>query len=222
MKTKLILPVLALTFLSLSSFADMGAVGNTSGSGAITTTPAGAVNSGAPVNSANPNAATTTSDSGAYNSGSTQGAWIDLDEHSDKDSFYAACKTLHADEADPELMFQDWEDLPRHMVSECSIDDELWEWLELDEDDRELWEMYLENVDQSGTFEQAQMAFSGKFDSPECWAESYLEDCGVLQSVPNMVRFYIDFSAYARDAQLGGDMTFCSREGYTWAFSNHC
>lgn len=71
-----------------------------------------------------------------YNSGSIQGAWLDLEDFDDKESFLEACKELHADESDPELMFQDFEGFPKSMYSESSIPYALWDWLELDEDDR--------------------------------------------------------------------------------------
>ena len=42
-----------------------------------------------------------------YNNGSIAGAWIDLDECGDENTFFEVCVSLHADEADPEFMFQD-------------------------------------------------------------------------------------------------------------------
>jgi hypothetical protein len=43
-----------------------------------------------------------------YNCGSIFGKWFDLTDFDDEDAFYDACRTLHAGEEDPELMFQDW------------------------------------------------------------------------------------------------------------------
>lgn len=42
-----------------------------------------------------------------YNCGSIAGKWLDLTEFDDEQDFFAACSELHADEEDPELMFQD-------------------------------------------------------------------------------------------------------------------
>ena len=44
-----------------------------------------------------------------YNEGSIEGAWIDLDKFANYEEFIAACRKLHADETDPELMIQDVE-----------------------------------------------------------------------------------------------------------------
>jgi antirestriction protein len=153
-----------------------------------------------------------------YNAGSIKGAWLDLEDYSDKESFLKACAELHSDEADPEFMFQDFEGFPRELYSESSVSEELFAWLGLDEDDRELLAVYVEHVDQSGTIEDARESFSGKFDSEEDWAANFLEDTGGLEGVPDHLRNYIDFEAYARDARMGGDMIFARHDGDVWAF----
>ena len=42
-----------------------------------------------------------------YNNGNLFGEWLELDDYSDEDEFLEACRELHSDEEDPELMFQD-------------------------------------------------------------------------------------------------------------------
>lgn len=56
-----------------------------------------------------------------YNCGSLAGQWLDVTDFDDEAEFYAACRALHADEAEPELMFQDNEGFPSDMASECHI-----------------------------------------------------------------------------------------------------
>lgn len=153
-----------------------------------------------------------------YNSGSITGAWLDLEDFSDRDAFYEACAELHKDEPDPELMFQDFEYFPRAFYSESNVPAELFDWLALDEDDRELLAVYQEHVDQDGTIDQAREAFSGKYDSEEDWAHEFLDDTGALESIPENLRYYFDFQAYARDARIGGDMTFARHASDVWAF----
>lgn len=48
-----------------------------------------------------------------YNADSLGGGWLDLSDYSDRDEFLGACRDLHKDESDPELMFQDFEGFPR-------------------------------------------------------------------------------------------------------------
>ena len=72
---------------------------------------------------------------GKYNSGSLQGEWVNLDEFDSKEEFLEYCvQTLHANERDPELMFQDWEYIPDGFIGESYISDELWDFINLQED----------------------------------------------------------------------------------------
>lgn len=71
-----------------------------------------------------------------YNSGSLFGEWLTLSDYSDLGEFYNACRELHADEEDPEFMFQDFEapEELRSKISECGIDADIFELAEdLDE-----------------------------------------------------------------------------------------
>lgn len=61
-----------------------------------------------------------------YNSGSIAGKWLSLADYANREEFYAACRELHKDEADPEFMFQDWEGVPSWMIGESHIDAEVW------------------------------------------------------------------------------------------------
>jgi antirestriction protein len=151
-----------------------------------------------------------------YNSGSIAGKWLELENYADKSDFLQACAELHKDEADPEFMFQDFEGFPRALYSESSVSDKLWDWLDLDEDDRELLQVYQDNVNQDADIEEARDAFCGKFDTEAEWAENFLEDS--LNEVPEHLRNYIDFSSYARDASMSGDMAFVRHDGILWAF----
>src|SRR3989304_3167367 len=105
-----------------------------------------------------------------YNEGSIKGAWLDLDDYASKDEFLKAATELHKDEADPELMFQDYEGFPKRYYGESSLDDKLWDWLALDEDDRELLEVYIDSVgDKDATIEDARDHFRGKEKSGGGW-----------------------------------------------------
>jgi antirestriction protein len=68
-----------------------------------------------------------------YNDGSLFGEWIELSDFSSASEFFEYCKELHKDEHDPEFMFQDFENMPRDWYAECSIDEKIWEVLQLEE-----------------------------------------------------------------------------------------
>lgn len=151
-----------------------------------------------------------------YNSGSIKGAWLDLEDYSDKDTFLAACEELHSDEADPELMFQDWEGIPAGMISESHIDSEVFSWLDLDDDDREILAAYRDNIDQSGDIDQAREAYSGRASSKEDFAEDLFREC---YGIPRELENYIDWSRVVRDLECG-DYTFIYADGEYIVFRN--
>ena len=153
-----------------------------------------------------------------YNAGSIAGAWINLEDHT-ADSFAEACAKLHKDESDPELMFQDFEGFPRAMYCESSVSDALWAWIELDEDDRELLEVYQDNICAEGDIDDARDAFHGVHDSPEDYAQDYIESTGMLSDVPASIAQYFDYEAFARDMSFDG-VTFARHNGSVWVFSS--
>ena len=149
-----------------------------------------------------------------YNNGSIAGKWLYLDDYADKDEFLAACRELHKDEADPELMFQDYQNFPKAFYGESHIDEGVWEWMMLSEQDQDLLEAYHEGVDESGTIESARDAFIGTGETKEGIAETYLEETGGLAEIPETLRYYFDYEAWARDA----GWTFVRYKGELWAF----
>jgi antirestriction protein len=134
-----------------------------------------------------------------YNNGSIAGAWIDLEQFSDKDDFLEACAQLHEDEDDPEFMFQDFEGFPDRFYSESGIDDSLFEYLALDDHDREILAAYIECTGESdATLDDAMDRFQGEHKSDEDFAYQLLEDCGDLpRDLPSYI--VIDWEATARN-----------------------
>ena len=146
-----------------------------------------------------------------YNEGSIAGEWLELEDYDSRADFYEACRELHSDEADPELMFQDWEEIPKKYIGESFIDEGLWDWLNLPEDEREIASIYFDDVDQSAEPKQAVEAYEGEYDSEEDWAREFWNSTGMAGEVPKFAQNYIDYKSYAHDAHIGGDMTFVNR-----------
>ena len=143
-----------------------------------------------------------------YNNGDLTGAWLDVSQYPDREAFYEACAALHADEDDPEFMFQDFQGFPAAYHAESWLDANLWDWLDLDDDEKEMVEAYHDNIDRDASIECIKEAYYGTWDSAEEWAENWLNDSGLLSEVPEALQHYIDFEAYARDARMGGDVVF--------------
>ena len=151
-----------------------------------------------------------------YNDGNLFGKWLDLEAYVDRNEFYEACAELHADEEDPEFMFQDWEGIPSGMVSECSVDTECWTLLDA-------YEKYDEDAVNAycycfGEWNENDFndRYRGEYDSWEHMAEELLEEIGQLEEIPDWARRYFDYEKYANDLRIGGDFT--EHDGYY--FSN--
>jgi antirestriction protein len=157
---------------------------------------------------------------GKYNSGSIEGKWLDLEDYSDKDEFLEACAELHKDEHDPEFMFQDYKNIPEGMISESHIESETWDWLNLDDDDKELLAVY-KSLGFGGdeSIKSARDAFYGRYDDEEDFAYQYVEDTGMLHDVPDNVKNYFDYEAFGRDLLM--DFSTVEHNGQTWVFTHH-
>lgn len=141
-----------------------------------------------------------------YNAGNLFGKWLDLENYVDRDEFIEACVELHKDEDDPELMFQDWEDVPNDMISESHISPEVWELIEaFDEHDEDAVKAYVHCFGEWND-EQFRDRYRGEFNSWEEMVEEFLEETGTLEQIPENLRYYFDYEKYARDIRLSGDM----------------
>ncbi|EET4556591.1 antirestriction protein ArdA [Escherichia coli] len=112
-----------------------------------------------------------------YNCGSIAGRWFDLTTFDDERDFFAACRALHQDEADPELMFQDYEGFPVNMASECHIN---WAWVEgfrqaRDEGCEEAYRLWVDDTGETD-FDTFRDAWWGEADSEEAIATESTEE----------------------------------------------
>jgi antirestriction protein len=153
-----------------------------------------------------------------YNNGSLHGAWLDLEDFSGKEEFLQACEELHSDEDQPELMFQDWEDIPASFITESSIDERTWDWLDLDADARQAVASYLEQVDHCSDIAAALECHEGVHESEQDWARDFWDQTGMASELPEYAQNYIDYEQFARDARLGGDMVFVNEGRKVRAF----
>lgn len=140
-----------------------------------------------------------------YNEGSIFGEWLDLSDYLDKEEFLQACAELHADETDPEFMFQDYENIPDCFISESYISEKLFEIIDRigDIDNVEAFETYLnwkgcdiENDDFDSLKSDFEDAFCGEYDSKEAYAEQLVDDCYNLEGI---AATYFDYDRLARD-----------------------
>ena len=158
----------------------------------------------------------------SYNSGSLRGAWVDLEQFSSKEEFLEHCRDMFPDEGDPELMFQDWQGIPEGFVSESSIEEIVWDFLRLSNDEQECIRLYLDEVNgEERDLDRILECYIGAFESESDWAYQWWEESGMLGNVPGYAHAYIDFESYARDARLNGDVVFVRHEGRLTCFNGN-
>ena len=144
---------------------------------------------------------------GKYNSGSLRGAWLDLTTFDDYKEFLAVCRFLHRDESAPEFMAQDFTDFPREFYTEGFMSerefDVIQEFANLDDDDKEAFEVYVaafgSSRDDVSIFDNFREAYQGKWDSEKDFTYNLVDEIGYLQGVPDSVASYFDYEAFARD-----------------------
>jgi len=155
-----------------------------------------------------------------YNNGSIAGAWVSLDEHDTEAAFYAAASALHKREYDPELMFQDFEGFPREFYGESYLDERIWEWLELDDDERDIISAWLKANGGSDDLDYMREAYRGHWDSWDEYVYQYVDDTCLLENVPEEVAGYFDYESYGRDLSNDYSVTD-SDSGGVYVFFNH-
>lgn len=117
-----------------------------------------------------------------YNAGSLKGAWLNLSDYTNRDAFLEACAELHADEADPEFMFQDFEGFPRAWYCESSAPpDALWEeWLDLSESEQAAFSLFVDHHGADSTLDDFRDAYQGTWDSEADFSEHTATECGEI------------------------------------------
>ena len=161
---------------------------------------------------------------GKYAAGSIDGQWLDLSEFADHEDFHAKCLEIHADESDPELMFQAFEGVPSQFITESWISPEVWEWMELSDSDREIIAAYMyltgytltefDGVD--GAKRQALDNYQGKYDS-EAEAAEELAGESMPDDFPSWIR--IDWES-TWGCSLCYDYISGVINGELWVFNN--
>ena len=159
---------------------------------------------------------------GKYNNGNLAGQWLELEDFAgDREGFLARCAEIHKDEHDPEFMFQDFEGFPREFYSESSLPERLFEWLELDEEEREILAAYIDATnDDDADIRDAQDHYVGTYTSGAEFAEHTAEECAELGSaLPAWLRHCIDWER-AWECELRFDYTTSERDGGLYIFHN--
>ena len=136
---------------------------------------------------------------GKYNNGDLSGLWVDLSTFDDYDDFINFCKAYHADEYDPELMFQDYENFPKEWYCESCMGQETWnkiaEYIRLTEiHDKEAVDAF---VDWGGeSLEHFEDCYCGEWEDEEDYARHIVGECYDLDRIMGNLANFFDYAAY--------------------------
>ena len=157
-----------------------------------------------------------------YNSGIMHGAWFDLSDYNDEEELYAAIKsqvletspTAHAEgmDAAEEYAILDYDDTHPSGLGEYENLDFLMEIQDCLNDcynyEEELdfceWLSEIHGLRSGYDFDYSSFedAYCGKYDSEEDYAYQYIEETGMLDSLPEWAQRYFDYKSFARDMFL--------------------
>lgn len=139
---------------------------------------------------------------GKYNSGNLRGMWVDLSTFDSYEEFINFCKAIHADEEDPELMYQDYENMPGSLYHESMGEaefDNIMKYCELCDDyGVDAVDDFLE-WDSTEDLDRMHDAYAGVYDSKEDFAREIVSDCYDLDNMMGSLACYFDYEALARD-----------------------
>ena len=139
---------------------------------------------------------------GKYNSGNLSGMWVNVSTFDSYEDFVNFCYAIHADERDPELMYQDFENMPDSLYHESMGEKEfnkISEYCELCDDYGvsavdDFLEWYSpEDLDNMND------AYAGVYDSKEDFAREIVSDCYDIENIMGNLACYFDYEAFARD-----------------------
>ena len=139
---------------------------------------------------------------GKYNSGNLRGMWVDVSTFDNYEDFISFCYAIHADENDPELMYQDFANIPDSLYHESMGEEEfnnLLEYCELCDDySVEAVDDFLE-IFRPEDLDNMQDAYVGEYDSKEDFAREIVSDCYDIEKMMGDLARYFDYEAFARD-----------------------
>ena len=144
----------------------------------------------------------------SYNSGVLHGKWIDAAQ--DADDIHAEIQAMLA--KSPEPIAEDWglHDYEGFGSVRLSEYEDIAHVAEMAALIVEHGDLAAEVIAHTSSVDEAREMldeqYQGAFKNLEDWAEQYMDDTGALNGLPENLRNYFDYEAFARDAELGGNI----------------
>ncbi len=157
----------------------------------------------------------------AYNNGYLHGAWIDADQDADqiRDQIAAMLARSPVTEAE-EYAIHDYEGFEGVSISEYAGIDSVARMAAVIAEHGALGAGLLEQF--SGDIDQAETALQDCYHGQFASLADYMEELTTESvTIPEALRYYVDWAAMARDAEMGGDLfTIETTHGEVHVFSS--
>jgi len=155
----------------------------------------------------------------SYNAGELHGEWIDA---TDADEMHEAIAEMLKESPTPsaeEWAIHDYEGFGPIKIGEYEAIEDVAELAALIEEHGEAYAAYADNVGVDHATEAGfQEAYSGEWDSEKAYAENLFDEL-YAYDVPEHLRRYIDYEAFARDLFMGDCYSIESDSG-VYVFQN--
>jgi antirestriction protein len=137
----------------------------------------------------------------------TKGLWVDIDNVNGWEDVSELLAVAFPDSVIDEILCADVEGLARHFYASNCDSFGMSEWVEFQEErsscylSDEVIDAYFDNcgVSPLGDVEDS---YLGEFSSDTDFAEDYLDNTGDLAQIPENLRWYFDYEAFARDLMM--------------------
>lgn len=132
--------------------------------------------------------------------------WLNVSTFDDYEDFINFCKAIHADEEYPELMYQDYENMPISLYHESMGEEEfdnIAKYCELCDD------YCVSAVDDFLEFyspedlDNMHDAYVGVYDSEEDFAREIVNECYDIDKMMGDLAYYFNYEALTRDLFVG-------------------
>jgi antirestriction protein len=160
----------------------------------------------------------------AYNNGRLHGSWIDADQDADK--ILEAIKAVL--EKSPERGAEEWAIHDYEGFQDINIGEyesiervsALAQAIAKHGSQFTLWysQMDGQNIACEEWEDAMNESFMGEWDNSESFVEDMLDEDGTLATIPEHLRNYFDFQAYARDLETSGSHVFIRDGGKTYVY----
>jgi antirestriction protein len=161
----------------------------------------------------------------SYNAGILHGRWIDCDQ--EVDGIRREIAEMLATSNEPiaeEYAIHDYENFGAVRLHEYEDIERVAEIAKLIGEHRDMITHIVEHCGGLEHLEEAKRLmdeeYSGEWNSLADWAEDFLDETGQLESIPESLRYYLDFEKYAADCELSGDIFTIEVDGKVHVFWN--